>query len=237
MAHIYLAWSLVHLAICTGSLIVFREHRQLMLRSALFSVPTALYAIAFVPEYWRPETVAGSVTSPEDVLFSFANGGIVWLLAFGLSGQRVTARRVPHQWLFRYLGCTTLFVATSLPLWLAGLKVMSAGLIGSLVVLGFVGWRCRALWRAAIGGGLGFMVLYAALLGGVLAVWPHLLLQWNIPNLWGLYLLNIPLEEIVWALAYGAVWPLLMAYVFDARPIAQDVNSRDSHPGSGFVVD
>jgi len=38
--------------------------------------------------------------------------------------------------------------------------------------------------------------------------------------------LRVPLEEIVWAFGYGAVWPLLMAYVFDARLVLPDMQEE-----------
>jgi hypothetical protein len=56
---------------------------------------------------------------------------------------------------------------------------------------------------------------------------PVLQLHWNPHNLWGPRLFGVPVEEVAWALAYGAVWPLFMAYVFDARPVPRlDAKAR-----------
>lgn len=226
----YLAGSLVLAGLAGTGLLAWPRERRAMLLSGLLSAPSALFALAFVPEYWNPRQVARFLTGPEDVIFSFANGALAWLLAVGLSRRELAIRPAPRRALPRYAGCTALYFAVSLPGWALGFPVMTASLTGVLGLAVFLGRRDPARAPVAAAGALGFAALYTTLFGAVLVRWPDFLLQWNAASLWGPRLLGVPLDEIAWALAYGAAWPLVMAYVLDATPT---VASAAGPPGEG----
>lgn len=236
-AYPYLALSLALLIIFVAGLIVFQGQRRLMLLSGLLSSPYALASISFVPEYWNPVRVANFLTGPEDIIFSFANGGIVWLLSIWLVQRRITLSLQTGRLLRRYIACTSSGVAFILVCRFSGLGVMTSVMV-SVVVLGvLLLWRRGELWPLPVAGAIGFTLLYLVLAGAVSVIWPDFLLQWNADNLWGPSLLRLPLEEVVWAFGYGAVWPLLMAYVFDARLVLPDMQEkRFPYKNSGDVL-
>jgi hypothetical protein len=62
-----------------------------------------------------------------------------------------------------------------------------------------------------------FTSMYTIIFFITITLWPEFIGQWNTENLWGISVIGIPLEEIVWAAAYGGVWPTMMAYVFDIK--------------------
>ncbi len=225
-AYPYLALSLALLIIFVAGLVVSQEQRRLMLLSGLLSAPFALASFFFVPEYWNPVRVANFLTGPEDIMFSFANGGIVWLLATWLVQRRITLGLQTGRLLRRYIVCTSSSVALILVCRFSGLGVMTSVMVGIVALGVLLLWRRGQLWPISVAGGIGFTLLYLVSVGAVSAIWPDFLLQWNADNLWGPSLLRVPLEEVVWAFGYGAVWPLLMAYVFDARLVLPNMQER-----------
>jgi hypothetical protein len=193
------------------------KQRGAMLLSGLLSAPFGFFELAFVPEYWNPVLVGRWGAAPEDVIFSFANGVIVWFLATCLFRPRIGLSLESRGLLKRYLGCLTIGVAFSLLFWLAGLRIMTAALLTMAIGL-LIGVKIKPeLWPIAISGAVGFTILYGVVLGTTCMLWPHFLQQWNTDNLCGLRVLGLPLEEIVWAWAFGTFWPRFMAYVFNAR--------------------
>jgi hypothetical protein len=93
-----------------------------------------------------------------------------------------------------------------------------ASTIIAIVILGvFLIAVQRNVWPLTLTGMSTFTVIYTAVLFTIFTLWPEFIGQWNTENLWGVSIMGIPLEEIVWAAAYGGVWPILMAYVFDLK--------------------
>lgn len=51
----------------------------------------------------------------------------------------------------------------------------------------------------------------------ILSIWPNLLSLWNLEKFSGIVILQIPIEELIWALLYGGTWSLTIAFLVDAR--------------------
>ena len=64
---------------------------------------------------------------------------------------------------------------------------------------------------------ISFIIFYFIFIKVGLMVFPEFLQQWTAKNLWGPDVWGIPLDEIAWAAGFGAVWPLIIAYLFNAR--------------------
>jgi hypothetical protein len=77
-------------------------------------------------------------------------------------------------------------------------------------------------------------VFYFVLIRYAFAVFPNLVHQWNFANLSGIAIDGVPLEEILWSLAFGAVYPLLMLYLFDAKECVTRVDKGVRDCPSGF---
>lgn len=218
----YLALSLLLTAQAALALLLAPRTRRRALLSGFLATPSSLLSFAFVPDYWQPARVATLVVGPEDLLFSFSTGVLVWVLAERLAGRELPCWRFSLDRagpvILRHLVWSTLFLAVFLLSWAGGAQPMDATLLAAAVILPFVASRTRHAWRPALAAGGGFTLLYAVTFLAVLSAWPHLIHQWNHGSLWGWSLLSIPGEELAWAASFGALWPLTLAYAFDTRP-------------------
>jgi hypothetical protein len=63
-------------------------------------------------------------------------------------------------------------------------------------------------------GAASFAALYFALFLIFLALYPEFVQRYyNIPNLLGIYLLGVPIEELLFAASGGAIWSVAYEYV------------------------
>lgn len=217
----YLVASLVLLYIFLGGLVVTSRHRRLALLSGLLSAPFAMTSVFFVPYYWSPVRLANFSAGPEDFIFSFACGGIAWLLAIWPYRRRITVSLSWERFLGRYLVWTGVGMSLSAVCWYSGFGPMEA-VLTSFTTTGIVLLVRRFdLWLLSVTGGTRFVLFYSLSVTVAVLVWPDLGTYWNPKNLWGPRILAVPLEEIVWAAGFGTVWPLWMGHVFDARLISE----------------
>jgi len=214
-----MAMSLVLVAVFAAGYLVRRSQRRITLLAGLLCVPFCLYEFAFIPEYWTPTIVGGFKVGPDDFMFSFATGGIAWMI--GLCGIRddVAIHWQPCRFTRRFVGGSLLGVMLSLVLWSLGLRIMNAVLVCIALGLAVLSWRYPRFHGLSLAGSVGFLLAYALVLRGVLSLSPGFAAHWNARNLSGVSLLGIPAEEALWALSFGAIWPRFVAYVFDARPV------------------
>lgn len=213
----YLVFSLVALGISLVVLLLYRQQRRLMLWSAVLSAPWALASVAFVPEYWTPSRIATFLVGPEDVIFSFTNGVLVWLLATWPVRHRITVDLSFTRIVVRYVSYCALGMSLGAVFRLLGFGVMSSALLTFLIAAILLLVRHRALWSLMLTGSVSFAVAYFAYTAVIFRLSPTFVNQWNAANLWGYFILGVPLEEVLWALGFGAIWPMLMAYSFEAK--------------------
>jgi hypothetical protein len=213
----YLASALMLLAVFLSGVIACPKQRVGMLLSACLGAPLALFAFFFVPDYWNPIRVVPFRMGPEDVIFSFSNGGTVWLLAVWLVRDRIKLGAKPTVVLERLVSCALPCLLLCLALRLSGATIMTSVLFTMSLLGVFLAWRRRDLLRISLAGAVGFVAFYFLFVNLVLTIWPECLRQWNAANLSGRRLFRVPLEEVAWAVGYGFVWPLLTAYVLDAE--------------------
>ncbi len=220
--HPYLMVSLFLLASCLAGAWLAPAQRLPALLSGFLSTPYAFSSPLFVPEYWQPQRVVELVVGPEDLLFSFAAGGLAWLIAARtadrppeLALRLATVTRRYCLWTSGFFG-----MVLGLRAW-CGMRTMPALLVSGVLVGALLLWIRRDLWRLAGWGGLGYGLLYTSVLAIAFRIWPDFSHHWNWRNLTGLALLEVPVEECAYALAFGAAWTLGMAHAFGAlRPAA-----------------
>jgi len=219
-AYPYMATSLVMLGFAVLLLMARPAARDAAVLSGLLSMPFALFSFEFVGVYWHPRTVAyWRVTSPEDLLFSFCTGVIVWSLATWLGTPAPVAEIDAKRLMTRYLALSALGVGTGYffkffhPIGVMNSAMMGIGLVGVLIAL----WR-RDTWRLALGGLVGFGAFYIGLGALISVLWPSFVGQWQSGEMLRFSVLGLPGYELVWALAYGAVWPLFMAHCLEVGP-------------------
>lgn len=213
----YLGNALGMTLVAAAGLYAFPGHRKAAVLSGLLTLPWGiLWPLALVPEYWSPRlTLHIGRVGIEDVLWAFATGGVAWLAAVvpvqGRAPARDRARINPGR-------CALVGVvgeAVFLPLWLSGVNIMTA-FVAAVVILGLVLLVIRRdLWKLAVGGGIGFGLINAFAMRATLAWCPDYYAQMPAGALSGLALWGLPAEEVYWAIATGAVWPLCVRYVSD----------------------
>ncbi len=212
----YLVWSLGLFAMFVVAYVLKPAHRRVALASAILSAPYSFLAVVFVPLYWEPVQIFRLLVGPEDLIFSFANGGMVWILA-------ATYYAVPDSlwgrtFRVRCAWITVSFLAAWFLLCLAGLPLMWAALAVGICLWCFLIWRDPAALTVSLKCGAVFAAGYTLWLAAILHVNPGFVQSWAPDGLVGATILAVPLEEILWAVEFGAVWPVLVAYFLDIEP-------------------
>jgi hypothetical protein len=217
-AYPYLLLSLALVTLAVGLVALLPRSRTRAVYSGLMSMPSSLLSFVFVPEYWQPTRLMDFELGAEDLLFSFATGVIVWVIAEEGCAGRFVFDRLRARGVLRHLTCAGIFMAVFLPAWWLGAGPMDATLFGAATVGVRLLWPCRRLGRLALTAGVGFSLLYLLVLKAVLVTYPESFLgSWKLGALWGWQLVGIPAEEMAWAAAFGALWPLTVAYAFGAQ--------------------
>jgi hypothetical protein len=207
-------WSLAFLApwaILYGS---YPHHRRAMLSASVFTAPFGLTEPLFVPEYWSPPSLFDLARTTgfdlESLVFSFAIGGVGAVL-YNIATRKVTvalpekARRHPrhrfHRWI---LALPFLIFVALLPLgWNAiypGILAMIGGALATAAC------RPDLRWNVILGGGL-FLGYYVVFLVGLEVTAPGYIERvWNLDALSGVRPFGLPIEELLFAIGFGAYW-------------------------------
>jgi hypothetical protein len=217
----YLLWSLATAAVLgLGVALSPAYNRTRTMLCGTLAFPFAIPAIFFGQAYWNPRRIIGILPSLEDVLYTVAAAGITWLLSTWMIHRRMSVNIKARTLLFRYL---FIFVSGAPfafgSLWLE-ISPMSRLLL-PIAMMGIVLlWLKPKLWIVAAWGCVGFAVYHILLLVTAFAVTPSFAESWYAASLWGPRLWGVPLDEIAWAAAFGALCPLFAAYVLDAQVMA-----------------
>ena len=216
----YLILTLVLLMLFAAGLIISpAKQRWPMVVSGLLSIPCSFASIVFVPEYWNPVRIVTFIIGPEDLIFSFTTGAIVWLLATWPLRNYIGLKLQPRLIIRRYLIVFLIGLSVSAISLLAGFGVMISTIFGILSVGIFILCLRKNLWPIQLIGMISFVIFYLIIIKVAFIIFPEILQQWTASNLWGPDVWGIPLDEIAWAAGMGAIWPLIIAYLFDVRMV------------------
>jgi hypothetical protein len=213
----YLFFSGLSLVLFFFAYLASPSRRGGMLRSAWLAAPIGFASVFFVPDYWNPRRLFTALAGIEDIIFSFATGGLAWWFAcLALDGNKRAVFHGKHAF-YRL----SLFMLTGQNLFVLaihrGMKPMDA-LFLSMLAVGAVFWKMSgAGFGFLLAGGAGFAAFYGVLLEIIFRLSPGFLEQWNLEQLWGVFIGRVPLEEILWALGLGILWPMAIRYVFQVR--------------------
>ncbi len=214
----YLVASLVDLAAFLTVLAFCPGQRKPAIVAGCLALPFSLTGVLMVPTYWTPRVV-GSFwkVSPEDFLFTFLTGGLAWLTAATFCRRPITIRIQPRHLFSRY----ALFAGCGLTTLLLGWRLcsdpMTAALISLVIGVPVLLALRPAFWRLAAAGALGFSVIYLLLARFWFVLAPEFIQQWTPDSRWSRPVGGFPLGELAWAVSFGACWPLLMAFLFQAK--------------------
>jgi len=187
----------------------------------LIAAPLALTSFLFVPQYWTPPSLFDLDqkirVGLEDFLWAAAVGGIAAVVGELFLRERLAAlRKSRHK---RHYGPFVLVVVIFgvLELWHPN-KTMNNTIISFAIAALVLAYLRRDLIPLMVVGTVVFTVLYFVLFLCVLALYPQFVQRYyNLPNLLGIFVVGVPIEELLFAATGGAIWSVAYEYVFGYR--------------------
>jgi hypothetical protein len=212
--YVWFIWSLMFLIPWMVLYVLYPEYRKPMLWASVFTMPFGLTEPIFVPEYWNPPSLFNlAVTTGFDIeslIFCFGIGGTAAVL-YNLVTRRklapipMLARTIAlHR--FHYLSLAAPFALFPL-IYFFTWNPIYPGIVAMLIGA-FVTVLCRPDLKSKIWiGGVLFTLYYLLFLWGLEWMSPGYIERvWNLEALSGIRILSVPLEEILFAFAFGAYW-------------------------------
>jgi hypothetical protein len=212
--YVWLLWSTAFLIPWLVVYLAFPGQRKVMLWASVFTAPFGLTEPLFVPEYWDPpslfELARRTGFDIESLIFCFGIGGIGAVLYDLLTRRRLApASQVERQRRqHRYHRLALAAPLLSFPI----LYALPWNPIYPAIFAMFVGGLATALCRPDlkrktwVGGAL-FLAYYALFLLGLEWLAPGYVARvWKLDALSGFVIAGMPLEEFLFAAAFGAYW-------------------------------
>jgi hypothetical protein len=213
----YLLGVLIFGAAWLACYVIGKSYRAEIRWGTLISAPMALTSILFVPQYWTPPSLFDLDqkirVGIEDVLWAAAVGGIASVVAEILLKERLSALRkgVRKRHFAPFIVVVVVFVV--LQSWHPG-KTIYNTIIAFAIGTAVIAVLRSDLIPTMLTGALSFALLYFALFLIFLFLYPGFIQRYyNIPNLLGIYILGVPIEELLFAATGGAIWSVAYEYV------------------------
>lgn len=192
-----------------------REQFRLMIYAGLATATSGGFAYFLEGNYWMPLRLGGFMLGIEDLLISYAVGMIPWYLVAFTWKKKL---QMNFQWpgvIKRFLLISFIsYTAYLFWVWF-GLNPMTGLIvICGILVLAVLFMKPRN-WPLALTGMISFSVVWFFVVALTFWLLPDFIFQWNLEGQWGRPLFGVPVGEIVWAVAFGAVLPLLNSFVFN----------------------
>jgi len=217
----YLVGVLIFAAAWVACFVLGRSYRREIRWGTLIASPMALTSILFVPQYWTPPSLFDLDhkirVGIEDFLWAAAVGGIASVVGEILLKEKLAVirgtRRKRHYAPFVLV--VVLFVA--LELWHHN-KTMDNTIISFAVGALVVAYLRRDLIPSMLTGIASFTALYFVLFLWVLFLYPQFVQRYyNLPDLLGIYVHGVPVEELLFAATGGAIWSVAYEYLHGYR--------------------
>lgn len=235
--YVWLVWSTAFLVPWLGAYVAFPRHRKAMMWASLATSPFGLTEPLFVPTYWSPPSLFDLARTTgfdiESLIFSFGIGGIGAVLYNLMTGRTLIAvsaaeRHAPRHKLHYWALAVPLLSFPLLDLfpWNPIYPAIVAMALGAAATM-----LCRPdLTRKTWVGALLFLAYYSLYLRGVEWTAPGYIGRvWNLDALSGLIILGIPVEELLFAAAFGACWSGIYDHFTWTTPVATMTGTGTSH--------
>ena len=230
--HAYLMESIVLLMIGFFFAAALPGHRRLLFLSAAMCAPYAILSPLFVPEYWDPAVTVRWLVRPEELIGQGSAGMTVAFFAIYHRRRRIVWGATLGAVMWRHLGCC---VAGAVLIGLGrqvfpGVKgVMPSVLFTMLLLAVFLLILRPSAWVLSLAGAVAYTVFHFLDVLAGFAIWPGWAAAWNPEAQLAWQPLGVPGYEILWAAAFGFVWPLILAVTCDLR-LDGKPGSRESGP-------
>ena len=211
---------LAGLAIATA-----RRNALLLLFAGLLCIPYGLFSFEFIPKYWNPNLTGWFMTSPEDLIFSFAGGVLATRMLLSFQDGRYVVSRQWRLILRRYFVYSTIGIAIGYGVryGIPGTPVMVSTICGVGATGLLLAWKRSRFVAAALVGGVAFCLVYGLLVRLSFQLWPGFRHAWQDVEVHSSWLWGVPVFELYWALGFGIVWPLMAIHCLLDEVAAQKI--------------
>lgn len=238
--YVWITWSSAFLAPWTGLFLGVPRLRRVMVLSSVFTTPFGLTEPLFVPRYWNPPSLFNLAQRTgfdlESLIFCFAIGGVGVILYSAITRETFQSIRTPQRHRARHrhhraalLVPLIVFPALYLFPWNPIYPAILAMALGGAAT---VACRPDLKWHTLVGGAL-FAAYYAVFM--VLLEWSapgYIARVWNLADLSGFRITDIPLEELLFGFAFGIYWSGIYEHVAWRSVVARAPRDarRPGHP-------
>lgn len=212
--YVWLIWSSAFIVPWLAIFAIARNQRKIMIWASLFTTPFGLTEPLFVPEYWNPPSLFDLAQNTgfdiESLIFCFGIGGIGAVFYNVITGRNrevaLGAERHDRRHRFHFWALSAPFIAFPI-LYLLPFNpiypAIAAMILGSVTTV-----LCRPdLGRKMWIGGFLFLAYYTVFLVGLEMTAPGYIARvWSLEALSGLTVGGAPIEELLFAIAFGAYW-------------------------------
>lgn len=181
--------------------------KEILISSVLIGVLAPLWSPWFIKDYWHPESLNFWRLGAGDFFYGFFFGGIANAIYEEIFGRHYAKRKNrKHHWSWFLIPFFALFfLVFGLPVYF-GINSIYAALVSFVAMSAFMIYFRRDLLFDALASGLlvGLLTLFGyliflALFPGIVHAW------WKLSNLSGIFVMGVPIEELLWAFGLGMV--------------------------------
>lgn len=222
MAYEWLFGSMLFLSVWAVLFIINARLRKEMLFVSAVTAPFGLAQSLFVPSYWDPHPFFGFGQTIgfdfESIIFSFAIGGIAAVMhknvfrvghqnersgsRLGLHALALSSPLLAGLFLFLFMDANPIYIST-IALFIGGLSIIISR---------------PDLTKSILCGASLFTTLYFSLFLIILQIFPEFVDLWNLSAISGILVSGVPLEELIFAFAYGSMWSGFYDHLMQRRP-------------------
>jgi hypothetical protein len=204
-----------------GCFVFGKAYRSEMRWGTLLAAPLAITSVLYVPQYWLPPSLFDLDlkirVGIEDFLWAAAVGGIAAVVGEILLKNRLAVMRKSRHRRHYAPFIVLVIVFGGLEFWHPG-KTMDNTIIAFAVGAIALAWLRRDLIPLMAIGLVSFAVMYFVLFECVLALYPEFVKRyWNLPNLLGIFVAGVPIEELLFAATGGSIFSVAYEYVHGYR--------------------
>ncbi|MFH0929243.1 MAG: lycopene cyclase domain-containing protein [Candidatus Aenigmatarchaeota archaeon] len=217
----YFIFSLILLGIWLAIYIVKKSLRREMLIVSWFTAPVGLTQPLFLGVYWNPSSLFNLNNiigfDIESIMFSFAIGGIVAVLyesMLRIEHVKVGKGTYDRGGFFHKVAIVSP-ILIFFPLYFLTDTNPIFSTVFALFIGGVLTIICRRdLAKNTVVGGVLFTVLYLVFFLFVNLADPNFVNYWNLSEITGVLVFGIPLEELLFAFAFGMMWSSVYEHTF-----------------------